>query len=163
MKVIAIDPGYDRVGVAVIEKEQGSKEGLLYSDCITTNKKEGIDQRIAFVADSLSELIEKYSPNYFAIENLFLTTNQKTVMGVAEARGAYKYVAHSLGLPIVEFTPLQIKIAITGYGRSSKDAVSFMIPKLIALPDKKRIDDEVDAIAIGLTFFAHHKFYINKQ
>jgi crossover junction endodeoxyribonuclease RuvC len=163
MKVIAIDPGYDRVGVAVIEKTQGGKEILLFSDCITTDKKDSIDYRIAQVGDTLSEIVSIYFPDFFAIENLFLTTNQKTVMGVAEARGVFKYIAHIHKLPIVEFTPLQIKIAITGYGRSSKDAVSFMIPKLIALPDKKMIDDEVDAIAIGLTFFAHHRTYIIKQ
>src|SRR3970282_910909 len=98
-----------------------------------------------------------WGPDAFTAEKLFLSANQKTAMRVSEARGVIIYEAAKAGLPVREFTPLEIKMAVTGYGKSTKDQVSFMVRKLISFPDKKTIDDELDAVAAGLTFFAYRK------
>ena len=154
MKIISIDPGYERVGIAILEKEQGGKETILYSDCFKTNPKDKLENRILLIGKEVESLIKKYSPKYLAIENLFFTTNQKTAMGVAEARGAIIYEAKRNNLEIVEYTPLQIKNAVTGYGKADKNQVHSMVNNLIKLENKKYIDDEIDAIAVGLTAFA---------
>ncbi len=157
MKILAIDPGYDRLGVAVLEKEQGKKEVLMYSDCFQTSSKLTLSERIFLIGTEVARLIKKYKPDLLAIETLFMTTNQKTVMGVSEARGVIIYEASRNNLGIREFTPLQIKIAVASYGRADKEDVRKMVKRLIVLPEKKQIDDEIDAIAVGLTAFAHER------
>ncbi len=157
MRIISIDPGYDRVGIAIIEKIGGKKEDLLYSNCFRTSSKESISKRTAVIGEEVARLIEEYSPSILAIETLFMTNNQKTVMGVSEARGVIMYEGIRKNLTIVEYNPNQIKIAVTGYGKATKEQVHKMVAKLIQLPQKKMIDDEVDAIAVGITAFAHHR------
>jgi crossover junction endodeoxyribonuclease RuvC len=168
MKVIAIDPGYDRIGIAILERQAGAaRETLIHSECFTTDKKEPIDERIFVLGNHVRFIIEKYQPKVLSIESVFFTTNQKTVMGVSEAKGVMKFVAKSLGLAIHEYTPLQVKIAITGDGRADKSRVAMMVPKLIGVDLVERrkqmggtssgIDDEIDAIALGITYFAHAK------
>lgn len=156
MRVIAIDPGYDRVGIAILEKEARSKEVLLFSECFETSSKDDIDQRIFKIGDRVDKLILEYNPQVMAIETLYFSNNHKTVMGVSEARGVLKYVAISNGLEVIELTPAQIKIAITGYGRADKKQVLHMVPRLVEVENAdKMIDDEVDAIAVGLCALAH--------
>lgn len=158
MKVLSIDPGFGRTGFAVIEKN-GGKETLVFSECFVTSKNVEFSERLVAVGDQLKKIIQEYSPDHIAIEELFFKNNQKTVMQVSEARGALLYVAASAGVPVHEYTPLQIKVAITGYGASDKDQVAFMVKKLVDLPDKKRLDDELDAIACGLTHLAYCKTF----
>lgn len=157
MRIIAIDPGYDRLGIAVLEKLPRQKETLLYSACVETQKTLPHAERLLKIADEVRKVIDEFEPKVFAIETLFLATNQKTVMPVAEARGAVLVEAARAGLTVYEYTPLQIKIAVTGYGRSEKYQVMEMVNKLIALPVGKRLDDEYDAIAVGLTCLASEK------
>lgn len=158
MKIISIDPGYDRIGFAVLEKNKGDKkETLIFSECFTTNKKEILNKRIFAVGQELEFLIKKFKPEIMAIEKLFFTSNQKTVMGVSEARGVLIYVAQVNNLDVFEYTPLEIKQAVAGYGRADKTQVHDMTKKLVTLDNKKYIDDEIDAIAIGLTAFAYSK------
>jgi crossover junction endodeoxyribonuclease RuvC len=101
------------------------------------------------------DVIEKYKPEVLAIETLFLNTNQKTVMRVAEARGVVIYEAAQVGLKVFEAAPPQIKIATTGYGRATKEQMIKMVRILVELDKNKTSDDELDAIAIALTAFAH--------
>ena len=155
MIIISIDPGYERLGIAVLEKEEG-KEKLIFSDCFRTSPKETHENRTLELGIKLEELIKKYSPTVFVFESLFFNSNQKTAMSVSKTLGALIYISKKSGLDIYEFTPLQIKVAVTGNGRSSKEGVIKMIPLLIKIPNKKMIDDEYDAIACGLTFFANH-------
>jgi len=157
MKIIAIDPGYDRVGVAIIEKTNG-KEKLLDSLCIVTDSKKTLTKRIFEIGQELGKIIKKWKVQTLAIEKLYFTSNQKTAMGVSEARGVIMYEAEKAGLKIFEYTPIQIKVAVTGYGKATKDNVFDMTKRLIKIPDKKTLDDEIDAIAIGLTCFACEKF-----
>ncbi|MCK4386796.1 MAG: crossover junction endodeoxyribonuclease RuvC [Candidatus Pacebacteria bacterium] len=155
VKIISIDPGYERVGIAVLEKETGSnKENLLYSDCFQTSPKLPFSERLKLIGTEIEKLIEKYKPERMALELLFFNSNQKTAMGVAEARGAIKYAALKNNLEIFEYSPLQIKIAITGYGKGDKKQITAMVGRLIEINKEIKYDDEYDAIAVGLTYFA---------
>lgn len=153
-RVLGIDPGYERVGVAIVEKGVHGKEILLYSDCLRTDKKLAHPKRLAIIAHALENLIKKYYPDTMATETLFFETNQKTAMRVAEARGAILVTGALAGLTIREFTPLQVKVAVTGDGRADKKQMISMIPRLIGIPKKKMLDDEYDAIAVALTCLA---------
>jgi crossover junction endodeoxyribonuclease RuvC len=154
MRILAVDPGYERLGIAVLEKLPRQKEAALYSGCIRTPKTLPHAERLLKISEEVRNVIDEYEPRALAIETLFLAVNQKTAMPVAEARGAVLVEAARAGLPVYEYTPLQIKIAVTGYGKSDKKQVMEMVKKLVALPSGKRLDDEYDAIAVGLTCLA---------
>ena len=154
MRIISIDPGFERVGIAIIEKTFLKKDLLIYSNCFKTTTKISLNERIKNIGNEVEKIIKKYKPQALAIEKLYFTTNQKTVMGVAEARGVIIYAATKNNLPIYEYTPPQIKVAVTGYGKASKQMVMSMVPKLIDIKSDINSDDEVDAIAIGLTCLA---------
>lgn len=154
MKVLGIDPGYERLGIAVIEKTAGTKEQLLYSDCVRTSAKDTFETRLLALGKEVERVVAEYAPDALSIENLFLSNNQKTAMRVAEVRGMLMYIASKNGLKIEELNPLQIKLAITGDGKSSKDQMMKMVAMLIKMPVKKALDDEYDAVAVGLAFFA---------
>ncbi len=153
MRVIAVDPGYDRVGIAILEKSEG-KESVLFSECFVTDRKKEVGERIFSATERIRTLIEKYHPSYFLIEKLFFSRNTKTALAVSEARGSFIYLAHLLKVPVYEFTPNQIKLALTGNGNATKEEMISFIPKIIPLPEKHYIDDEIDAIAIALTFYS---------
>jgi crossover junction endodeoxyribonuclease RuvC len=157
MRILSIDPGYERVGIAVIEKLPKQKEMLLYSDCFKTVKEEKLPARIALIGREIKKLITKFEPECLAIEKLYFTTNQKTAMGVAEARGVIIYEGSLANLQICEYTPLEIKVAVTGYGKSDKKQVISMIPRLIKIDKEIAHDDEYDAIAVGITCLAVEK------
>lgn len=155
MKIIAIDPGYERLGVAVIEKDgPGTKERIIFSDCIQTSAKEIHASRLAKIAEALREIIELHSPKALAIEKLFFSKNQTTALLVAEARGVILAECARAGMAVFEYDPSAIKIAVTGHGRSDKGQVMAMTKKLIHIDKTIKYDDEYDAIAIGLTYFA---------
>jgi len=157
MKILAIDPGFERVGVAIIKRDEGKKDNLIYSSCFKTSPKLYLYERLNLIGKEIERLIEKYKPKALAIEKLYFTNNQKTAMGVAEARGTILFCATKAGLQIFEYTPLQIKVAVTGYGRATKRMVMDMVPKLIKVDASKDSDDEIDAIAAGLTCLACEK------
>ncbi|MEK7585675.1 MAG: crossover junction endodeoxyribonuclease RuvC [Patescibacteria group bacterium] len=160
MRVLAIDPGYERLGIAIIERAINRKDTLVYSDCFKTKSSSSFYARLSGIGLELENLIKKYKPEVLAIEKLYLTTNQKTVMNVAEVRGAIIYIATTNNLKIFEYTPPQVKVAVTGYGKASKDMVIKMVSKLIKIDKKTNSDDELDAIAIGLTCLACEKFKV---
>ncbi len=152
MRIIAIDPGYERLGIAVIEKNK--KEELLFSECFKTKADLPFINRLELVGREVERVIKEFSPSSLAIENLFLITNQKTAMRVSEVRGAILYQARLSGLMVYEYTPLQIKIATTGYGRATKKQMISMVHQLISGTKEIKQDDEMDAIAIGITHCA---------
>ncbi len=158
MKIIAIDPGYDRVGVAILEKTPGNKESLVFSTCITTKKTDAFYIRMQKVTKELGKILETYQPELLVIEQLYFAKNTKTALQVAEAKGIIVGTCIIAGIPIVEMHPNHVKIAITGYGAAKKEDILFMLPKLIVLDDVKRLDDELDAIAVGITYFARERF-----
>ena len=159
MRILGIDPGFERLGIAVLERNtearpQG-KERVIFSECFKTSAKLEFSERLILIGEEVRKIIKKYRPEILAIETLFFTTNQKTVMRVAEARGVVVYEASNAGLKIFEATPLQIKIATTGFGRADKIQMMKMVKILVDVDKFKTSDDELDAIAIALTAFAH--------
>ena len=153
MKVLAIDPGYGRCGVAVIERRE-NLETLLYSDCIETSRDDVFAERLAVVADACARLIKKFKPNALAIEKLYFSTNQKTAMRVAEVRGALIATATRCDVPVFEYSPSEIKSAVGGSGRADKRAVASMVRALLKITKHTQHNDEYDAIAIGITHLA---------
>lgn len=156
MKVLSLDPGYDRLGVAVLERVD-SKEVLRYSSCILTDKQSALTDRLFHVGKTVRSLLIEYSPDAVAIETLFFNKNIKTAIGVAQARGIIIYLAKEAGCAVYEFGPQEIKVAVTGYGNSDKNAVIDMVKRLIRNAPQKAHDDEYDAIAVGITALAHHR------
>ncbi len=153
-RTLAIDPGYERLGTAIIEKDVVSKDHLIYSNCFKTSKDLPFIERLHALGDEIERLIEEFKPEYLAIENLFFNTNQKTAMHVAETRGAILYIAIANDLKVFEYTPLQIKSAVAGHGQAKKDDVIRMVRLLVNVGEGKKVDDEYDAIAVGLTHLA---------
>lgn len=153
MRALAIDPGYGRCGVAVLEKKSG-KEVLLFSDCIETAAKDPFPERLAAVADACNRLVREYKPDAIAMEKLFFQKNQKTAMQVAEVRGALMNVAAMNNTPLFEYTPGEVKVAAAGFGSADKKAVIKMLHALLHIEKVIRHDDEYDAIAVGVTHLA---------
>ena len=156
MRILGIDPGYERLGIAILEKNKNDKkERVLFSECFKTSAKLEFSERLHLIGEEVRKIIKKYKPEILSVETLFLNINHKTVMQVAEARGVVIYEAARSGLKIFEASPLQIKIATTGYGRSDKTQIMKMVKILVETDNSKKSDDEMDAIAIALTGFAH--------
>ncbi|HEY0907731.1 MAG TPA: crossover junction endodeoxyribonuclease RuvC [Candidatus Paceibacterota bacterium] len=158
MRIISIDPGYERLGIAVIERNPREKETLLYSDCFKTSAKLPHSERLGLIGTEIARVIAEFQPNALALETLFFSSNKTTAITVAEARGVILYQAAIHKLQAYEYGPGQIKVAVTGYGKSEKDQIIAMIPRLIRIEKAIKHDDEYDAIAVGLTCFATERF-----
>lgn len=156
MRVLAFDPGFERLGAAVVEKQHG-KEVLLHSECVRTLATLTFPERLGELGAAVERLIAEFNPQAISLEDIYFAKNAKTAMKVAEVRGMLMYIASTHHLPVFEYTPLQVKVAITGYGGSDKQAVAHMVTRLVTLPARKRLDDEIDAIAVGLTCLASHR------
>lgn len=154
MRVIGIDPGYDRLGVAVLELQDG-KERLIHSLCIQTQASENLSTRLYELGKQLHGLFAAYTPDALGIETIFFNKNQKTAIGVAQARGIVLFLAKQAGCSVYEFGPQEIKIAVTGYGKSDKRAVFDMVKRLVPEVRDDALDDEYDAVAVAITCLAH--------
>ena len=157
MKVLGIDPGYGRCGVAVLEGD-GSKSTLLYSACIETSAKDTFSERLLAVGTEIIRLTEEFHPDTIALEELFFTNNAKTALHVAEVRGMIMYITAARSLTLVEYNPVAIKIALTGYGRATKEQVTKMVDTIVSIQKTSMLDDEYDAIAVGLTALASSRY-----
>jgi crossover junction endodeoxyribonuclease RuvC len=157
--ILSIDPGYERLGMAILKKDTGGKIQLLHSECFKTLATENFADRLIQIGTHIQKIIQENKPTCLSIESLFLQNNQKTVMKVSETKGVIMYIAKINGLSVFEFTPLQIKSAVTGSGKSDKTSVQKMV--ILQVPEVKHkdkmLDDEYDAIACGLTYFALEK------
>lgn len=154
MKILAIDPGFDRMGVAILERADG-REKLLYSTCVQTSAKLPFPERLKLLGDAVDVVVATHAPDAVALETLLFGKNEKTASRVAEVRGMLVYKATVLGLSVSEYTPMQIKVAVAGYGKADKTQVATMVRSILKESLENRLDDEMDAIAIGLTYFAH--------
>jgi crossover junction endodeoxyribonuclease RuvC len=150
MRVIGIDPGYDRFGIAVLEKING-KETLIHSTCVVTKKADGIPDRLRMIGDALSAVVNEYKPSALGVEQLFFNQNVNTALPVAEARGIAIYIARSNGVSVYEYSPQAVKLAVTGYGKSEKGQVEDMLRRLVQGMPERALDDEYDAMAVALT------------
>ncbi|RJQ30481.1 crossover junction endodeoxyribonuclease RuvC [Candidatus Parcubacteria bacterium] len=153
MLILGIDPGYERMGCAVLEKSGGA-EKLIYSTCVISKRTDSHEKRLLCLADGLEKIIREYKPDKMAIEKLFFSVNQKTAIKVAEARGATLLMAAKHDLEVIEFTPLEVKMALTGYGRAEKEQVKKMVMAILKMDagGAKKLDDEIDAIAVALAY-----------
>ncbi|MEK7068739.1 MAG: crossover junction endodeoxyribonuclease RuvC [Patescibacteria group bacterium] len=153
MRVLAFDPGYERLGTAVLDREKG-KDVLRHSGCIQTSASLSFPERLKEIGAAAEQLMDEWQPQCVALEEVYFKNNAKTAMQVAEVRGVLTYLAAARGLPVHQYTPLEVKVAVTGHGGSDKAAIALMVPKLLPLPRGERLDDELDAIAVGITCLA---------
>ena len=149
VRILGIDPGIAIVGWGVLDYENFKFRPLAY-DSITTKAGLPVEERLSQIYTQLSALIEKYKPEAMAVEELFWNTNQKTGIVVAEARGVILLCARQHGVPIFEYTPLQVKQAVVGYGRAEKKQVITMVTTLLGLPKPPKPDDTADALALAM-------------
>jgi crossover junction endodeoxyribonuclease RuvC len=149
--ILGIDPGYERCGFAVIRREQGAQEILLFSECFKTRATDAFETRLLQIGSEFERLIVEFSPDVCVLEKLYFTSNQKTAMHVAEVRGVLIYLTCKHGLTLREFGPNEIKVAVAGDGRASKQQMMSMVPRLISITHSITHDDEFDAIAVALT------------
>lgn len=150
MIILGVDPGIAIVGWGVIEYHNGRMRAMDYG-AITTSSDMRTEDRIAAVYREMTEIIEKYTPDAMAIEELFFNTNQKTGIIVAEARGVLLLAARLRNVPVYEYTPLQIKQSVVGYGRAEKHQIIQMVTMFLHLEKPPKPDDTADALACAIT------------
>ena len=149
-RILGIDPGFGRVGFGIIEK-RGTEWVHVVHGLIETSPKKTFVERILEIHETLQKIITKYEPTRAAIEELFFYKNVTTAIQVAQARGVILLTLMQAGLPIDEFTPLEVKQSVTGFGRAEKGQIQKMVLMILKLKDKKIQDDAADALAIALT------------
>ncbi|PIR69601.1 MAG: crossover junction endodeoxyribonuclease RuvC [Candidatus Niyogibacteria bacterium CG10_big_fil_rev_8_21_14_0_10_46_36] len=151
-KVLGIDPGYGRLGWAIIEQKNG-KDVLVDAGCFETSPRTPYQERLQSVGSHVTDLFLTHKPDLLAMEKLFFYSNQKTAMNVAEIRGMILHIAGAT--PTKEFTPAQIKQAVCGYGKADKKQMQSMTALLLGLAKPPQPDDKADAIAAALTGMHH--------
>ena len=155
MIILGLDPGTATTGYGVIEAK-GNKNILLGFGCIKTPAHTPLARRLNQIYSGLNQLLDHYQPQQVAIEQLFFNSNTKTAISVAQARGVMVLAVEQRDLPIGEYTPLQVKSSIIGYGRAEKTQIKYMVAKLLKMPQKPISDDAADALAIAL---CHAHYY----
>jgi crossover junction endodeoxyribonuclease RuvC len=150
MKVLGIDPGTGRLGWGIVTHEKGI-DSLEICGCFETKANTDLPIRLEKIYLFLQELIKKYKPDAVSVESLFFATNAKTAFDVSAARGVILLAAQQANLPIFQYTPLQIKSSIVGYGQAEKNQIQFMVTKILHLKEIPKPDDAADAVAIALT------------
>ena len=147
--IIGIDPGYAITGYGIITKT-GSKLSVVDYGVIETKAHVDFPLRLLTINDKMRYLLETYKPDYMSIEELFMGQNRTTAIGTAQARGVVVVEAARANIPVYEFTPMQVKLAVTGYGRADKNQVSQMVKSLLGLKEIPKPDDCTDALAIAI-------------
>ncbi len=149
MVVMGIDPGYAIVGWGAVANKGINYKPLGFG-AVTTDAESDFNKRLQIIYDSIYSLLNRCRPDALAIERLYFTTNQKTAIMVAEARGVILLSAQKQSIPIFEYTPLQVKTAVTGYGKAKKNQVMEMTRRLLGLKEVPKPDDTADALAIAV-------------
>jgi len=149
MIILGIDPGTATTGFGVIRKMQDRLECLDYGT-IQTSPSSTTPERLKILSDGLDKLMKKYDPEIMAVENIYFFKNLKTALPVSQAKGVILLAAGKKGIPAKEFTPLQVKMAVAGYGRAEKKQVQKMIQRLLNLKELPKPDDAADALAVAV-------------
>ncbi|NJP39579.1 crossover junction endodeoxyribonuclease RuvC [Oscillospiraceae bacterium HV4-5-C5C] len=149
MRILGIDPGYAITGFGLLDVS-GSKLKMLDYGVLETHKGTPFEQRLLSISDGLDELIRSWQPEVMAIEELFFSQNKTTALGTAQARGVVLAAAARGGMKAYEYTPAEVKKAVTGSGRAVKQQVQLMVRTLLSLPQIPRPDDAADALAIAI-------------
>lgn len=152
MIIIGIDPGVATTGYSVIKKYKAKKERLkaLEYGCITTSPKLSPPERLKKINNELNKLIKKYRPSVLAVENVYFFKNLKTAMPVSQVKGVILLTAAKKKIPVYEFTPLEIKLTISGYGKAEKEQIQRMIKALLTLKEVPKPDDAADALGVAI-------------
>ena len=151
MRVLGIDPGLATIGFGVLDSDCRGNARAVAHGVILTPKDEALPTRLAMIEEDLKKLIQKYKPQEIALEELFFNNNQKTAINVAHGRGGILLAGKKSGVPTYEYTPLQIKQALTGYGRAEKKQIQEMVKTMLGLKAIPKPDDAADAVAVALT------------
>ncbi len=149
MRILGIDPGYAIVGYGIVDYSS-SRFTTLHYGAITTQAGTSFERRLLLIDTELSEIMEQYRPQAVAIERLYFTTNQKTAIDVAQARGVILLCAARRNVPVYEYTPLQVKQSVVGYGKAVKQQVMEMTRRILGLEKVPKPDDTADALAIAI-------------
>lgn len=149
MRVLGLDPGYATVGYGSVEYLNLKFKPVCYG-AVTTKSDTPFNRRLLAIDSALSEILQQYKPDAVAVEKLFFTSNQKTAIDVAQARGVILVCATKSGIPVFEYTPLQVKQSVVGYGRADKRQVMEMTRLLLSLKEVPKPDDAADALAIAI-------------
>lgn len=149
MIILGIDPGFAIVGVGIIEYK-GNKFRTVDYFALTTKAHTPIEERLKIIYDGITEAINKYKPDFLAVEELFFNNNAKTAIQVGQARGVILLAGVNANLPIYEYTPLQVKQAVVGYGRADKTQIQQMVKAILNLSEIPKPDDVADALAIAV-------------
>lgn len=149
MRILGIDPGIATVGFGIVDSA-GGRQSLVSCGVITTPAGEGLSSRLDRIYNDLAELISAFNPDAAAVEQLFFNTNTTTAISVAQGRGVILLAAYQAGLEIYEYTPLQVKQAVVGYGRAEKMQVIDMVRRILRMSSPPKPDDAADALAIAL-------------
>ncbi len=157
MRVIGIDPGVARTGYGVIE-EYGSAYRCLVSGCVRTSKDQPSASRLEAIHNFVFELIAKHTPQALVVEKIFFSKNVRTAFQVGEARGVIILAAARQNIDLFQYTPLQVKQAVAGYGKAEKVQVQKMVQMLIKLPHPPTVDDEADALAVALCHLQNRRY-----
>ena len=149
MIILGIDPGLATVGWGVIRAEGGKLKPVAYGT-VRTPADMSTEKRLGSIYRDTGLLIEKYSPDAASVEELFFNTNITTGIRVAEARGVLLLCCSNYGIPVYEYSPLQVKLAVVGYGRAEKNQIISMVTRILSLPEPPKPDDAADALAIAI-------------
>lgn len=150
MIVLGIDPGIGRCGWGLISSQKSVVSSLDYG-CVETSAKQNTEERLVEVYEQIETLIKKYKPDVMSIEELFFGANSKTALIVGQARGVILLCAAKKNIPVAVYTPLQVKMALTGYGRADKNQIGQMVKVILKLEKIPKIDDTSDALAVAIT------------
>ena len=149
MRILGIDPGFAITGYSIIDY-QGNKFKLIDSGAVTTKAGESFPLRLTKIYDDLSMIIDEYKPDAISVEELFFNNNVKTAINVAQARGVVLVVGCQKQIPTYEYTPLQIKQAVAGYGRADKIQVQKMVKAILNVEKLPKLDDTTDSMAAAI-------------
>lgn len=156
MKILGIDPGYGRLGFAIIEKERETLKALDFG-LVETDKNQSVPDRLAHIHAETLRLIKKHSPDCLATEKQIFAANRTTALDVAKALGVVLLAAHESGIDWHEYTPNEVKLTVTGSGRADKKQIEFMVTRLLNLKTTPKQDDVADALAIAICHSHHEK------
>lgn len=149
MRILGIDPGYAILGYGIVDYENNHYKAAEYG-AVTTDKDMEMSLRLKHLYSQVSDLIDLYRPDGAAVEELFFNKNAKTAILVAQARGAVITACVNKGIPVFEYTPLQIKQALVGYGRADKKQIQYMVKLILHLDEVPKPDDTADALAVAI-------------
>lgn len=150
MRILGIDPGTGKLGWGVVDCE-GSRVKCVKYGCVTTPAHTPLSERLVAIFEEIKKIISKYKPDKMAVEKLFFSQSTTTAMSVSEARGVVMLCAALEKIPALEYTPLQVKQAMTGYGRADKGQIQNMVKAILSMDHIPKPDDAADALAIAIT------------